>query len=75
MLPKQSDYRKVKCVFAPNTDKQYTFLCTEELFSKLNVGDFVIVHVNDEFKIVQVVCESEEKLTDNICYKHIYKIL
>lgn len=55
--------------------KQYTFLCDEELFNTLNAGDFVIVHSNNEFAIVQVVCETEEKLTEGITYKHIYKKL
>lgn len=74
MLPKQQDYKRVCCVYSPNS-KQYTFLCNEELFNTLNVGDFVIVHSNNEFAIVQVVCEAMEKPTEGITYKHIYKKL
>lgn len=74
-LIKKVDHRKVACTFGINSEKEYIFLCSEEIFEDLTEGDFVVADVSGGFKIAKVEYESTEQLDSSIKYKHILKKL
>jgi hypothetical protein len=73
MLPKQRDYRKIRCRYGVRNVKLYTFLCDSALADSLEPDDFVIVDSNEEFAIVQVVDETDAPLSETINYKHLLR--
>ena len=73
MLPKQENYRKIRCRYGVRSSKLYTFLCDSALADSLEPDDFVVVDSKEEFGIVQVVDETDAPLSETINYKHILR--